>query len=634
MPRIAPFVVLVALAAGVPTEALAKWTELRTANFVFVGDASERQIRATAQRLEQFRDVLALILPGATAAPVPTVVVVFANDRSFRPYKPLYEGKPIDVAGWFQSSEDINYIALSADAGELAYRTVFHEYAHFVTAHGAGRVPVWVSEGLAEVYENFEERQGGRAALIGRAPSHHLDLLRTSTLMPLRELLAVDSSSPVYNEGNRRGVFYAQSWALMHYLMLGNQARAAELRAYLGRIRTGDAPDQAFRDSFGSDLRPLENELSGYVRRYAFNAVQLEFDGKISQGIPGRGEELSNDEALGYLGDLLARIDRPDEARATLGKVLAANPAAVRAGVALGLLELRAGKLDAAMPLLERAARAAAADGPAQTAFGRALIARLQEQQGNRGEMTATLQQAQATLSRAVELDARAYTLALAGYVELVAGTDLTRAASLLERAAREAPVREQYQLMAADALMRLREFDRATKYLGPLLASGSRADIRDDARRRLVTVAALRTAAAAPASSGRSRSEPTPAELPLASPAGSASPPAPGPRLILDLRPVGEGEVRVLGMFRSVECRADGVVLHIETGGKVLHLGAAKFDQVHFISFVADAPRSVSCGPQEAAARVLATYRPGDVPGTDGLAVAIELIPGDYQPD
>src|SRR6185295_13668134 len=85
------------LVALLPSVAAAKWTRLNSANFVFIGDASAGQIRQVAEKLEQFREVMTRALPGATStSPVPTIVVVFATDRSLNPVKPLFRGNTTD----------------------------------------------------------------------------------------------------------------------------------------------------------------------------------------------------------------------------------------------------------------------------------------------------------------------------------------------------------------------------------------------------------------------------------------------------------------------------------------------------------------------------------------------------------
>ena len=52
-------------------------------------------------------------------------------------------------------------------------------------------------------------------------------------MLPLQTLLTVDHDSPLYNEGNRRSTFYAQSWALTHLILLGKPTERRSSSAYL-----------------------------------------------------------------------------------------------------------------------------------------------------------------------------------------------------------------------------------------------------------------------------------------------------------------------------------------------------------------------------------------------------------------
>ena len=102
------------------------------------------------------------------------------------------------------------------------------------------------------------------------------------------------------------------------------------------------------------------------------------------------------------------------------------------------------------------------------------------------------------------------------------------------------------------------------------------------------------------------------------------------------DLRPVRAGETRVLGVFESVGCGQDQVVLRVITDRGPVHLEAKAFSDIEFISYRPDPPKSVACGPAERTLRVLATYRPFEArspAGIDGYAVAVELIPDNYTP-
>jgi hypothetical protein len=89
-----------------------------------------------------------------------------------------------------------------------------------------------------------------------------------------------------------------------------------------------------------------------------------------------------------------------------------------------------------------------------------------------------------------------------------------------------------------------------------------------------------------------------------------------------------------VLGIFTSVECGKDGLVLKIEGERHVLRLSARSFAEVEFISYRKNGPNGVTCGDQRPLLPVLATFLEADRPGgVDGTAVAVEVVEDDYLP-
>src|SRR6266481_2303247 len=95
---LALFLVTTALAAR--SFAADKWTGIQTKNFLLIGNASEAQIRRVGKNLEQFREAVSRLLPRArTGSSMTTIVFVFRDDASYRPFKPLYNGKPANGGG-------------------------------------------------------------------------------------------------------------------------------------------------------------------------------------------------------------------------------------------------------------------------------------------------------------------------------------------------------------------------------------------------------------------------------------------------------------------------------------------------------------------------------------------------------
>lgn len=335
-----------------------KWTRLRTENFTVVGDASEADMRRLAAELEGFRQTLALLLPKARiTTPVGTTVVLFKNHIAFKPFKPRYKGKiREDVGGYFLDRPDGNYIAMTAETRGLPpLHVIFHEYEHFVVRNNIDRAPLWLNEGLAEFYGTFQVIDENRKARLGIAMAHHTRALRNSRMLPLETLLTVDHKSPHYNESDKAGIFYAQSWALVHYLMFGNNAaRQEQLTRFIAGLNTDATLEENFRQSFQADYAQIEKELRDYVRKFLFPALDFTFTKPLDAAKDIESRPLSEAEVEHLLGDLLfQQVDRDAEAEARFTKATTLDPKLAPARLSLGLLRLRQSKRAEALSLFD-----------------------------------------------------------------------------------------------------------------------------------------------------------------------------------------------------------------------------------------------------------------------------------------
>jgi hypothetical protein len=99
---------LLLLAAATPVTALpaerdkGDWIRLQSENFTFFSNASERSTRRVAADLERLRSVFAQLFPDLKKeAGRPTFVYLFRNESALTPYRPLRNGKRIELAGYF-----------------------------------------------------------------------------------------------------------------------------------------------------------------------------------------------------------------------------------------------------------------------------------------------------------------------------------------------------------------------------------------------------------------------------------------------------------------------------------------------------------------------------------------------------
>lgn len=616
-----------------------KWTLVATDHFDVVGNTGDSDLRRMAQTLEHFHDVVvSAVLHDAGSSGDRAIVLVFKDDLSFTPYKPQGSGRSA-IGGLFFFG-DQTLLALNAEQLEYALRTVLNGYSRAVTARLSGQVPEWLSSGIGQVYETFEERNGGKGALIGRPDARLVEFLAKATLLPLPRLLTLDGSSPGMTPGtSARSLFDAQSWALVHYLSFG--PRQAQLRQFLTAMRAGVPAQQASQEAFG-DLAVLERELLEYVRKFMFPAMQIAFDEKVKPSLPPRGEVLNSADAEAYLSVLLRGSGYAAQARTRLDTALAATPASARATAALAQLEIEERKLERGLALYEKAATLAPKDERIQARLGHYLAFEVARKGQN--ATTDELEHARTVLRRALDLEPDDVEAgAELGWMLLFRPEDPAQAATLLTKAARLAPNRDEYRLWLADALLRQRKYDEMRALLGPLMARGGSPEIRTAARTLLGNISLMQRLDEARAAQAARPSEPASAAPAPAPALASSSVPADpsrtadsGPSMLQPaLRRVESGETRVPGSFTAVTCTGGAIALVVQVEGRVLNLSTAQLTDVQFISYRQDAPAGVGCGPIRPAQRVLATYKPGPQPNATsaGVAVAIELLPDGYTP-
>ena len=136
------------------------WRSIRTNNLFVIGNADSDSLQQVAAWLEFFHSAFARLTSRSSFdSSLPTTVVVFRDDASFTPFKPLYQGKPANVSGYFQPGDDANYIAISLEGGGRdRFATAFHEYVHLHLRNTVPGAPLWLNEGLAEFYGALQRR--------------------------------------------------------------------------------------------------------------------------------------------------------------------------------------------------------------------------------------------------------------------------------------------------------------------------------------------------------------------------------------------------------------------------------------------------------------------------------------------
>ena len=446
------------------------WVEVRSPNFIIVSNAGEKQARKAAVQFEQIRDVFRRSLPVASAHPSPLITIFVVKDEdSMRALLPEYWSKGhVHPAGIFFSWMSQFYGAVRQDAQQQnPYETIYHEYYHSLTLPYFPNLPLWVSEGLADFYGNTEiASDHARMGLPDEALIYELH--RGS--MPLDTLFKVDHNSPFYNETYKTGVFYAESWALVHYLMVADhESHRPMLMNYLDALNAGATQDEAAAKAFGN-LKQLEATLRHYIDGYTFTYLKAPPPPAIPDSAL-HARELSEAEVDAAKGGFFATRSRPQEARPLLEEAVRLDPKLALAYQNLAMVELLEGNRQKA---LESASRAIELNPKnALTRYLRGYLAFSESRNVRDPQIEDDLRQA-----IAVNPDFLPPYALLAVY--LAGGNEkLPEALAFAQKAASAEPGNSNYVLSLAQVLAPMHRYDEAQKLAMRARASATSAEER-----------------------------------------------------------------------------------------------------------------------------------------------------------
>src|SRR3954452_8935587 len=245
-PCVALQVVLVCSALmSSPLQAAQRWTSLTTPHFEMY---TNNGVGSGTKALETFERVRSFFLdnsPSKHAPDTPVRIIAFKSEREFEPYRPN-DG----AFAYYQRSRKRDYIVMQ-DLSPEHYRAAVHEYTHLIVEHSGLKLPIWLNEGLADLYSSMEPK--GNQTMVGRPIEGHLIVLGNEKWLDLALLTSVRQDSPYYNERTKMQIFYAESWALTHMLALGKDYQAGFGR-FLSSASAGADAEASFRAIYGKTL--------------------------------------------------------------------------------------------------------------------------------------------------------------------------------------------------------------------------------------------------------------------------------------------------------------------------------------------------------------------------------------------
>ncbi|ACL67062.1 conserved hypothetical protein [Anaeromyxobacter dehalogenans 2CP-1] len=247
------------------------WHELRTEHVVLQTDLPSWKAKELAGELERmFVVVRSGLFRNPPPAPGLLRVVALVSESDLKRFAPR------GAAAYYHRPEFSGpVVVMPGTLGEAQRRVIAHEVTLHLTAQLFARQPPWFREGLA----SFMESMGTEGSpTLGGAPEHWSWLASAHHGRGMRAADVLTAS----RFDDRTGAAYAESWALVHFLVNREPER---FRALQVRFARGQDPTAAWREVFPEwdpaakdRARTLDEALDRYLNhggKYTSRPVRL-----------------------------------------------------------------------------------------------------------------------------------------------------------------------------------------------------------------------------------------------------------------------------------------------------------------------------------------------------------------------
>ena len=297
------------------TAKAADWLALSTPHFRLYTTNTERDARDTVATFERIREFFLRNPVFPQTSELPLTLVAFATAREFRPFS-VRDSSPAYLTG----DETHDYIVMS-ELGENRDRAATHEFVHVLVRHSGITLPIWLNEGLADVYSTLQVRNG--KLLVGVAPKDRTYSLVNDRWMRLPDLLSTTATSSVYNEGSRTGIFYAQSWLLTHMLML-SETYAPKFPRFVARIAKDGSAQAAFSEVYGKSVADIQTAMNTYLRQNTIDAATFDQGPQVNAEVTAAAADTFDVDLT--LAKITGFLGHTSEADAALARLAGTHP--------------------------------------------------------------------------------------------------------------------------------------------------------------------------------------------------------------------------------------------------------------------------------------------------------------------
>lgn len=351
------------------------WQYAQSENFEMFTSSGLKESQALLADFEEFHGLLQIAFGHPPLAKKRTTIVVFEYREDFEPYIPLgADGRRRNVAAYFLGHPEESVIAMVAGpASERDIRDiVYHEYVHHFFDLMGFTLPLWLNEGLADLFSTMEMKRGWLE--IGQDKGTYSAHL--AKVWSLDWLFGVQRNSPEYQNGIAQGQFYAQSWALVHFWYCSPEMFEGYLRFLDQLERTGKSSEECMQAAFGMTGTEMQAALQKYLKKGQYQIRRLPLKTKPLRRTYAfrRATEFERDLAL---LNLEARVLRSPDSESRLMALAASHPESPRPYEVLAAIAGGRGDEHAQEGYYEAAVKAGSLNSQVQVLRARMVLGRI-----------------------------------------------------------------------------------------------------------------------------------------------------------------------------------------------------------------------------------------------------------------
>jgi len=252
--------------------------------FTIYAECSANEAREWAVCFDEFRRYVSGVIHVPPTQLQPLTIVMFSNRGQLLPYLPKKNGHvPAELKGQTMTLPTGTVVISHIDWDEANTRETFYENGTYWFLGGfkySG--PDWFQAGLAGAFSTFLVTRSD--VRVGLSPRADLAVLQSHSLMPLPQLFGIEMKNLDFEDDVRTNLFYAESWALVHYHIFGRDAshhsgtRAPQLGDFMEALQKGEAAEPAFRRIFGTDYEGMLARLRRYISGGNYSIIVNKLD--------------------------------------------------------------------------------------------------------------------------------------------------------------------------------------------------------------------------------------------------------------------------------------------------------------------------------------------------------------------